>query len=189
MTATHFSIESGAPAASPVVFRRGPFPALRLRSTPTETQTFYSATVEIRDETRVVLDLFSGAFIRNPQTALDETIEKIYDLVQPTDARDFPAHPLAADNAAQWFEELHNDIATLGLIWREPMVSSEPEGNIVFEWWRNSRKLTIYVAPDEIEYIKVWGPSMIHEMEDGFVTAPRERQELWRWLLDENSAA
>lgn len=183
MTATHFSIESGTPVSPSVIVRTGPVAALRHRPTPTETSY---AALETHGETRTVVQLFSRALLRNTRTDFDETIEKIYDLIQPTDARDFPAHPLAADNAAQWLEELHNDIAALGITWHEPKVSSEPEGNIVFEWRQGARRLVVYVAPHAVEFVKAWGPSMIHQMEDGLVVSPHDRQALWLWLRDEN---
>jgi hypothetical protein len=52
----------------------------------------------------------------------------------------------------------------------DPNLTTSPEGRIVFEWWNGSKKLTLYVDERGFEYIKVLGPDMETEMEDGYST-------------------
>lgn len=54
-----------------------------------------------------------------------------------------------------------------GLQWCEPHVTASIEGDPVFEWWRGKKKLTIYFHERSAEYVKVWGPNVHSEMEDG----------------------
>ena len=65
--------------------------------------------------------------------------------------------------------------------WTRPHVSANEEGNVVFEWWRGERKLTIYVRSAHVAYIKVWGVDIDTEMEDGRVTDAGFGS-LWTWL-------
>lgn len=85
-------------------------------------------------------------------------------------------------HADKWIRTLYRDV-TSGL-WIEPNVVADAEGDIVFEWWHNSKKLTVYVSPDTVEFIKVEGPDINNDMKDGVATSARESRMLWHWLLD-----
>lgn len=62
------------------------------------------------------------------------------------------------------------------------MTSTSPWGDIVMEWWNEDRKLTFYFRHDgEVEYVKVWGPDIYNDMEDGIVEPDRISQ-LQDWL-------
>jgi hypothetical protein len=67
------------------------------------------------------------------------------------------------------------------LCMRKPNVTSSPFGEVVFEWWNKERKLTVYACNEGLNYLKVWGPDMIEEMEDGAfsLTTPYE---VFSWL-------
>lgn len=70
-----------------------------------------------------------------------------------------------------------------GYGWSNPHVSADESGSVVFEWWRGTKKLTLYTSPDDMMYVKVWGPSIDTDMADG----PVERSDydfvpLWAWL-------
>lgn len=56
------------------------------------------------------------------------------------------------------------------------------DGEPVFEWWRGSKKLTLYVGKDAAEFVKVWGPSVDTEMEDGTISSGLAFAPLWQWL-------
>jgi hypothetical protein len=64
-----------------------------------------------------------------------------------------------------------------------PHVTSSAEGEVVFEWWNDPRKLTVYCTAEDANYVKVWGPDMVTQMEDGDATSPAARQQLWKHLL------
>jgi hypothetical protein len=57
-----------------------------------------------------------------------------------------PRHE-AIGHAVGWIEELYEDTLTTGERWMAP--------NVVFEWWEAQRKLTVYIHPETVEYVKV----------------------------------
>ena len=75
---------------------------------------------------------------------------------------------------------LHSAANKLGG-WSTPHITTTLQGEVVLEWWKDNRKLTVYLHQDEREFIKVWGADMETEMESGsidhwsFISA-------WRWL-------
>lgn len=66
--------------------------------------------------------------------------------------------------------------------WMQPNITADSDGEIVFEWWKNDKKLTVYVSGNEMAYIKVPSPE-IDEMEDGVLNfSLEELRSLWEWL-------
>lgn len=65
--------------------------------------------------------------------------------------------------------------------WLEPNVTASPHGEVVLEWWNYTKKLTVYVNEDQLDFIKVWGPDIDHEMEDGQVSEENSKH-LLAWL-------
>lgn len=89
---------------------------------------------------------------------------------------------LAVENARQFLEEAYRQSEVVGG-WQPPHISSSEDGEIVFEWWHVNRKLTIYVGPQELTYLKSWGPHVVHDMEDGAL--PEDGiSSLWTWLSE-----
>jgi len=74
-------------------------------------------------------------------------------------------------------EELSNS----PFAWSMPHVSSNEDGHVTLEWWSLARKLTIYVTATKAKYIKVAGPNITTDMEDGDIETGQFR-ELWSWL-------
>jgi hypothetical protein len=65
--------------------------------------------------------------------------------------------------------------------WDKPLVNVNDE-EIVLEWWNQERKITIYVHEDTTEYVKVWGPDIDNEMEDGNIRNSDDMFQLWSWI-------
>jgi hypothetical protein len=95
-----------------------------------------------------------------------------------------PPEPQAVAFAEAWLTALYKEVQERGAPWLTPHVTSSAEGEIVFEWWIDPKKLTVYCTADDANYVKVWGPDMVTEMEDGDATAPEAREQLWAWLID-----
>ncbi len=92
-------------------------------------------------------------------------------------------NPTAVRKAKSLLEHICEDaIATSGT-WFAPSIIADAFGNVVFEWWEDGRKLTVYVTPTVAEYVKVWGPDMFSDMEDGDIEGAEDRRALWRWLV------
>ena len=91
-------------------------------------------------------------------------------------------HSSAIDNARQFLEDAYRQSeAAEG--WQIPHISSSEDGEIVFEWWHGNRKLTVYAGPQELTYLKSWGPHVVNDMDDGAL--PDDGiSSLWTWLFE-----
>jgi hypothetical protein len=94
-----------------------------------------------------------------------------------------PPDPHAIAYAEAWLRSLYQGAERWGAPWREPHVTSSAEGEVVSEWWNGPKKLTVYCTGAEASYVKVWGPDICTEMEDGDASAPAIQQQLWSWLV------
>lgn len=70
------------------------------------------------------------------------------------------------------------------LWWHQPLLNISIDDEIVFEWWHKEKKLTIYVCPNVIDFIKVWGADMDNEMQDGSIDLSKNYAILclWQWI-------
>ena len=66
--------------------------------------------------------------------------------------------------------------------WKFPNISANESGAYVLEWWRGTKKLTIYVDSNGFEFVKVWGVNIFDEMDDGVIESDEGFKELWAWL-------
>lgn len=94
---------------------------------------------------------------------IDRGLNKIASLMRG-DTR--VATQAAAELAAQWLPALCERASKLGG-WSAPHISSTEAGEIVFEWWRGSRNLTLYFTDEGAEYLEVWGTDIENEMRSG----------------------
>jgi hypothetical protein len=93
-------------------------------------------------------------------------------------------NPDTIGHALSWIEDLYENTLTIDRGWIAPHVVADAHGNVVLEWWEGRKKLTIYVYPETVEYVKVWGPDIFSEMEDGEVEGAEDHRALWRWLTE-----
>nr|AWL95741.1 hypothetical protein CIT37_29080 [Bradyrhizobium ottawaense] len=75
----------------------------------------------------------------------------------------------ALELASEWLYLIFDRANKLGG-WSRPHISSTEDGEIVFEWWRQRRNLTLYFGDDGPEYIEVWGPNIDDDMRSGELT-------------------
>ena len=85
-------------------------------------------------------------------------------------------------NTIYWIDSLRKTVEYYELWWDEPLVNIDPDGEIVFEWWHKSKKLTVYLSEEEIEYIKVAGKDIDRDMEEGSISSFNEIKSLWEWI-------
>jgi len=89
--------------------------------------------------------------------------------------------PLAISNAFNWLARVYDHVVAAQFEWLAPSVSASEKGEIVFEWWRGDRKLTVYCGADNAEFIRVWGVHIQNEMADGQLEVAGIVN-LWKWL-------
>jgi len=85
--------------------------------------------------------------------------------------------------ASRWIVMFYLDVMDLGMDWIKPNVTASGDGEVVFEWRRDVKKLTIYIGNQNAEYVEDWGPDMNTEMEDGYANSSNTRRSLWQWLM------
>ena len=62
----------------------------------------------------------------------------------------------AITRAIRWEMKLFKTAASDGVSLPTPHVSASAQGEVVLEWWRGERKITVYIAPDgDVEYIRI----------------------------------
>ena len=142
----------------------------------------YGAPRESNTETQYVL---KKRVHKNFRTALSDTEKDLaellgwsegwngYDAAEPNSA--------SIDHACRWVRAFYRDVRDV--LWIKPLITADEEGDVVFEWWKGRRKLTVYVSPDTLEYIKVDRARSPSEMGEGSITTSREGRALWHWLL------
>lgn len=93
------------------------------------------------------------------------------------------AKPLAESiaNAAARLPELYR-LSVLHGAWREPHVSASETGEVTFEWWSDSRKVTLYFGERTLEVVRVWGLNIQTEMDLQPMTSLDDFPAIWFWL-------
>ena len=91
-------------------------------------------------------------------------------------------NPDAVLHAENWIGRLFQEIADSGRSWIRPNVIADANGDVVFEWWRGKKKLTVYIGDESAEYVKIWGTDIHSEMSEGDAEAISTCRALWLWL-------
>ena len=82
-----------------------------------------------------------------------------------------------------WLHRLRQVAESSVWTWREPHVSAGEDGEVLLEWWRQDRKLSLYLGDGTApEYIKVRGAHIDDDMESGELQSANAFRALWTWL-------
>lgn len=123
----------------------------------------------------------------NFRTPLADTVNKLYEISkwqENWDGRGAAKPKFSSILAAlRWIMGMRAQVPLTRCPWVEPHVVADTNGNMVFEWSKMGRTLSIYVSAEAAEYLKVEGPNIFEDMEDGEITTPEVAQDLWRWLM------
>jgi len=115
----------------------------------------------------------------------DETIQgswfNVISELERLSIHDF-LHPRLSIRLKFWISEVNFLISEVGLPWIEPLINYVDQ-EVTLEWWNANKKLTIYFSDAAIDYIRVWGPNIKNEMEDGEIVNPFSFVALWQWLI------
>ncbi len=116
--------------------------------------------------------------------AFDNTLTEVYNLLTWQDnwnGYGVPAPRLDAIlYAVSWVNNFYQLVT--GLNWSSPNVTAGQQGEVVFEWWNDTKKLTVYLSNQNAEYVQVWGPDIYTDMIDGIATSIETCREIWAWL-------
>lgn len=94
-----------------------------------------------------------------------------------------PPNPLALDKARAWITEFY--VFAADPHWIQPNVTASAHGDIVFDWCNGKKDLEIIIDEDgeTIWYLKVWGPDVRSEMEDGDIKTIEDAGSAYSWLF------
>ena len=119
-----------------------------------------------------------------PTASVKSKIRKLSTLEENWDGRGSAKPTTGAINQALLtLDNCYTVIRNNRLSWSTPHISATEEGEVTMEWWFDSKKLSLYVSDDCVEYIKVWGSDINNEMEDGELRFGMFF-DLWNWLTD-----
>jgi hypothetical protein len=126
--------------------------------------------------------------IVNTNPALEKVEAQIRDLLSWEDNWNSYEAPTpdkdAVEHALGWISALYTDATELETSWLAPHVTASADGEVVFEWWRGAKKLTVYIGDGTAEYVQVWGANVDQDMAEGNADGKDARRRLWRWLVD-----
>lgn len=121
---------------------------------------------------------------KNFDTPFSETERNVCKLLARTEGWNGPDSPrpdlASIEKAYSWYLQLYRNIRAD--LWIRPRVSSDEYGDVTFEWWKDQKKLTVYVSPETVEYVKVDKSNSSLEMDDGTIESSKESSALWHWL-------
>lgn len=119
---------------------------------------------------------------------LKETRAKINALLSWSEGWDgydaLAPNPNAVKHAHEWIRKLFLQAVDLDRPWLKPNVTASSEGEVLFEWWRGRKKLTVYVGDQNAVYVQVWGANIDTEMAEGDAEPVSACRMLWTWLTD-----
>lgn len=99
------------------------------------------------------------------------------------DGRESPApSSIAIETARRWLDDLRAESYLAGRPWISPHVSAGDDGEISLEWWRQTRKISLYFGTNQPEFVKVWGPHIQNDMDSGVLESSAAFRALWVWL-------
>lgn len=83
--------------------------------------------------------------------------------VWPREAGEEAPSSAAIIKAMRWVAELRATVAPAS--WQEPAVTASESGEVVLEWWKRGRRVTVYILEGVTEVIRSWGPSVNADMD------------------------
>jgi hypothetical protein len=85
--------------------------------------------------------------------------------------------------AAHWITEVYQHIASQNLQWIAPNITAGGDGQVVFNWRYEHRKLDVYIDAGAIEYLQVHDKSINAPITDGDIKNIDDFMKVWQWLL------
>lgn len=139
--------------------------------------TFAATTDEIRSR---YFQRGSAAARRSPEL---DALDELAALNDNWDGRNSRApESLAIDTARRWLDDLRMESYLAGRPWVSPHVSVGDDGEVTLEWWRQTRKISLYFGTNQPEFVKVWGPHIQNDMDSGVLQSSTAFRALWVWL-------
>lgn len=125
--------------------------------------------------------VLSSSLNTQQHSNISSSCPQISSLLGDLDKEEIPLNTL--EKAQKLIEHIHSLALTNNWWWYAPLVNIGIDNEIVLEWWNKEKKITVYVDKEVIDYIKVWGADIDHEMEDGLIRLEdNSLRDLWQWI-------
>ena len=122
-------------------------------------------------------DVTNGAALETAVYTLPASVVKAFDdLTTGTSAPD----PEALNLARSWAENLYAEIKTQEMAWIPPHLTVQDGRDVVFEWWKGPKSLSVYISTEETWFLQSAGSGS--EQSEGDAGTPEVRQSIWQWL-------
>ncbi len=109
--------------------------------------------------------------------ALPDAVVKAFDNLS---AGLTPPYPAALRLAKEWVESLYGEIRMRESVWILPHITVQDGGDVVFEWWKGQKSLSVYASSDEVWFLQSAGSNS--EQTEGDADTKAVRRSIWQWL-------
>lgn len=123
------------------------------------------------------------------RSIIGRLVEKVDNLrTWGADRLDYDAAPptvATIDHAKRWIKVFYCSVVARDRTWINPLITASEEGEVMFEWQRKGRRLTIEMTESVVAYRTLcgWPPNL--QFEDGIIDTVQRGQSLWAWLVDQ----
>lgn len=121
------------------------------------TDSFSRVTVKMAGDTTLAL----GSSAETPDAVTRASLDALRGWSR--EAGEEPPSPAAITRAMRWVADLRSTIAPGS--WQEPAVTGSESGEVVLEWRKLGRRITVYILEDAAEAIRSWGTSTKADMD------------------------
>lgn len=85
--------------------------------------------------------------------------------------------------ASAWLQNIFLSLRNVEIGWISPHVTSDEDGNVVFEWWKGDKTFSVYVSKNASWFVSAWGANIQDEMTDGDASNMENQIKLFDWFL------
>ena len=159
---------------------KNPYPELQINFSSAWYQVAYNNSSKLAEENYSLsfVDKYSSQYEESYKLSLLSCFPNSNHLIRKL--KDISSTTLS--KACSWILE-SKKVADSGKSWWDFPLVNICEDEVVFEWWYNSKKITVYISPSGADFIKVWGSNIHNEMEDGEAVTSDQINSLWKWLV------
>lgn len=144
------------------------------------TKTVYQFFVDTKEGQEIAASYSELPCFKEPAThPLPASVEEAFDDLSKSAN---PPHPDALQLAKSWAESLFTEIKLQGDTCILPHLTVQDGGDVVFEWWKGPKSLSVYVSPNEVWFLQSAGPNSVQT--EGIADTQEARHKIWQWLTE-----
>ena len=91
-----------------------------------------------------------------------------------------PPYPEALCLAKVWAVKLYGEVKAQEKIWIPPHITVQGGGDVVFEWWRGRKSLSVFVSVNDAWFLQSGGTAS--KQTEGSARTKDARRAIWEWL-------